>query len=522
MIPTTISPPKSLRTAMDHKLPLIYRLFRWIVRSLLRVFFKEISCRGLDRLNHGPGTAMSPGGLIIAWHPNGLIDPALIFSFFPGRIVFGARHGLFSWPILGRVFRSIGTVPIFRASDQSEQSREERLRANQKSLELLATELSRGSFSALFPEGLSHDYPHLSKIRTGAARLYLQALSMVEVGQPIPVIIPVGLFYDNKNIFRSRAQLLFHEPIELPESINNQPGTPPGQRELREQIRSLTQIIENSLAETARVTENWPLYELMHRTRKLVRAERAFRAGVKLNRPDIEEFELGFSRVWYAYRTRQKDAKTRTDALIKRVTAYDQLLHEAQLEDYELSGNAPLISATWILISATQFILLYIFLPPVLLVGFVINVIPYNTLKLIDHFYNGQTKDRATIKLMAGAVLFPLFWTGSGILAVLLGNEVQKLFPALPASPVLVFAITVIIAMGGGYLALQYTELSRTLLRAIRIRMASKGSTELIHRLRIERSDLFDDLMALSADLALPGIVSESGKISPRDDTART
>jgi 1-acyl-sn-glycerol-3-phosphate acyltransferase len=49
------------------------------------------------------------------------------------RVVFGARHGLFKWPVVGRLMRALGTVPIFRASD-SKDADDETLRARSSEL----------------------------------------------------------------------------------------------------------------------------------------------------------------------------------------------------------------------------------------------------------------------------------------------------------------------------------------------------------------------------------------------------
>ena len=65
-----------------------------LAKALLALFFRRVEVTGLDAIPKGSG------GLLIAWHPNGLIDPALVLATFPGRVVFGARHGLFRWPIL--------------------------------------------------------------------------------------------------------------------------------------------------------------------------------------------------------------------------------------------------------------------------------------------------------------------------------------------------------------------------------------------------------------------------------------
>src|SRR6188768_502227 len=81
-----------------------------LARTLLALFFRRVEVTGLSDL------PASGGGLLLAWHPNGLIDPALVLTAFPGRVVFGARHGLFQWPVLGRILRSVA-VPIYRRQD---------------------------------------------------------------------------------------------------------------------------------------------------------------------------------------------------------------------------------------------------------------------------------------------------------------------------------------------------------------------------------------------------------------------
>ncbi|MEM7789676.1 MAG: 1-acyl-sn-glycerol-3-phosphate acyltransferase, partial [Bacteroidota bacterium] len=91
--------------------PLLYRALRAVVRTLMRVFFRDITVAGRRNVPE------AGGGLLVAWHPNGVIDPALILSTFPGQIVFGARHGLLKWPLLGALMRGLGTVPIYRAQD---------------------------------------------------------------------------------------------------------------------------------------------------------------------------------------------------------------------------------------------------------------------------------------------------------------------------------------------------------------------------------------------------------------------
>ena len=57
-----------------------------LVRVLVRVFFRRVEVAGTENL---PETG---GGLIVAWHPNGLVDPGLILAHCPRSVAFGARH----------------------------------------------------------------------------------------------------------------------------------------------------------------------------------------------------------------------------------------------------------------------------------------------------------------------------------------------------------------------------------------------------------------------------------------------
>ncbi len=82
-----------------------------LLRVLTRVFFRRVEVSGLDNV---PKVG---GGILVAWHPNGLVDPGLILTRFPRQVVFGARSGLFRLPVLGWLMHGVGAVPIYRAID---------------------------------------------------------------------------------------------------------------------------------------------------------------------------------------------------------------------------------------------------------------------------------------------------------------------------------------------------------------------------------------------------------------------
>src|SRR5688572_16226591 len=105
-MPTIPLSRQSTPGAVD--IPAAYQRLRWALSLLLRVFFRRVEVVGLENL------PADRGGILVAAHPNGLVDPTLILAAFTHHVVFGARSGLFRIPVLGAIIRGLGTVPICR------------------------------------------------------------------------------------------------------------------------------------------------------------------------------------------------------------------------------------------------------------------------------------------------------------------------------------------------------------------------------------------------------------------------
>jgi 1-acyl-sn-glycerol-3-phosphate acyltransferase len=481
-----------------------------VVRFLVGLFFRRVEVSGLE---HVPE---SGGGILIAWHPNGLVDPALIISCFPRQVVFGARHGLFKWPVVGRLMRGLGTVPIFRASDLKDADDETRRKRNRQSLDAMAQAVCDGGFAALFPEGVSHDDPFLQELKTGAARLYYRAKQLCDENGVPPVIVPVGLHYDNKTAFRSDALVEFHAPMQLPHELLA--SIPEGDDEaLRARSGELMNVLEPILQEVTHATESWELNQLMNRVRSLVRAERAKRAGVSLRAPDMVERNLGMARVWKAYYARMETEPERVRALLDRVSAYDDALVEVKLEDDDLD-KPPAIQSKWLpLLLAVQAAFVFLVFPPVLVLGTLINAAPYFLTNLISRLASKQYKDTATVKLLAGLVLFPLAWLIAALLVGLGQIELHKSFAGIPRAPWPAGITTFLIGALGGALALVYLELVRRTWTSIRIRVKRKWGSTIIRQLSAERAVLYEAIEEIRDGLDLPGDVLADGRVGTRD-----
>ena len=493
--------------------PRAYGALLRLLRTLVSVFFREVEVTGLE---HVP---LDRGGVIVSWHPNGLVDPGLILTQFPRPVTFGARHGLFKVPVLGALLRSIGTVPIYRQIDAkpgATVSDADRRRQNQRTLDALAEAVAAGSFAALFPEGVSHDEPHPVELKTGAARLYYRARELRAARDPKaepPVIILVGLHYDKKKLFRSRALVWFHRPLELLD-LDVTPDPDDDEATTKARAKKLTDGMERVLHDIVLATEDWEIHALLHRARKLIRAERARRAGADPGKPGIEEKALGFARIRAAYYARRTSDPERVAVLRARVERYDADLRALRLDDHELDRAPDLASFRLAAVLVAQVVLVFLVVPPILVFGYLVNGPTALALVGLSRVAARLEKDVATIKLLGGAVAFPLTWVAAAVLAALGRAELQARLPGIPEGALAVGLFAGVVAALGGAAALRYLEIAGETLRAVRVRLTRARHRRTVEHLLAERRALADALLGMAEGLELPGAVAPDGTIS--------
>lgn len=472
--------------------PRLYRLLLYFVRLLERAFFREVEVTGA---RHVP---TDRGAVVVAWHPNGLVDPALILTSMPRQVIFGARHGLFTVPLLGAVLRGLGTVPIYRAADFKEQDVKERRDANAKSLDALAEGIAAGALSALFPEGVSHDEPHLLEVKTGAARLYYRARELQAPGAKPPVIVPVGLHYDKKRLFRSRALVRVHPPLALSAEFDRRPEPGEDAEDARRRARGLTALIETTLHEVAHATEDWEIHRILHRARKLIRAEANLRAGADPGMPGVGEVVEGFARVRAGYYRWLKEDPAAVAALRARVERYDADLRALGLEDHHLDRSPRLVSPWMGVLLLLQAAFVFLLLPPLLLLGSLVNGPAALLVWTLTRLHAALRKDVASLKIMFGALVFPLAWGAAGYLGFRLAVQLHDAYPALPSRPVWTGVTVALISLLGALASVRYAFQVRETARAIRVRLTRARRGHSLGRLRAERAKLHDALLALA------------------------
>src|SRR5215831_12607093 len=174
---------------------------RWLAETLIRLYYPERFVEGAERIPaEGPV-------IFVLNHPNGLLDPLLLRVATGRPAHFLAKSTLFANPLGRLAMAAFGSIPVYRA-------READTSRNEESFARCRAELARGAALALFPEGTSHSDPQLRPLKTGAARIALSAEA--EAGGRLGLeVLPVGLYYERKAMFRSRVLLVVGERIDV-------------------------------------------------------------------------------------------------------------------------------------------------------------------------------------------------------------------------------------------------------------------------------------------------------------------
>jgi 1-acyl-sn-glycerol-3-phosphate acyltransferase len=363
-----------------------------LARLLAHLFFRVIEVEGREQ------TPRSAPLVVVANHHNSLVDPLLLLATLGVRPRFLAKSTLWQLPGIRSLLDLAGAVPVHRRQDEGVDPAE-----NAKTFRRCFDELAAGGAVALFPEGISHDAPGLAPLKTGAARIVLGV--MRERGVTATRILPVGLTFDEKGVFRSRVLVRVGEPIDPT------PWLRAAEHDAREATRSLTATIARALA---RVTLDYPSHEeatLLERAAELFAArEKELPARVAL----AEAFALRRSAIGLYARLRARDPE-RVEAVRARLAAYAARIQALGLRDEHVAARYP---RGEVLAYAVGSIALLFFWLPLAALGTFFNWIPYRLLGVAAS--RARSRDLpATVKLFGGFFLFPIAWglwsVGAGV-----------------------------------------------------------------------------------------------------------
>jgi len=399
------------------------QLVHAIISIALRLFFRRIEAVNVENVPKA-------GAIIFVLnHPNGLVDPALVFVSLGRRVSFLAKSTLYDNPIGAFLLRTFEILPVYRHIDTNTDSSK-----NSSTFENCFELLHRRRCIAIFPEGISHDATKLQPIKTGAARIALGALGVNqeeekgrkgekkrEIADRRPPtadrfttdsgqrttdefdlkIMAVGLYYTSKTAFRSEALIRYGETLDVESVALDETGEPP-----REAVLALTKRIEDALR---RVTLN---LETESELDAVIKAELLF-SSVYENLIFKRTLEKTFQRLQdlaARYKLLEKNDPQKMRELNEKVSSYENNLEESGITGESLSV---LQHPTWYVFRYLILrIVFLILLAPFAVVGAIIHSPAYLFSNLIGQMFKTHDADAAgsSSKIIAAIGLMPLTW----------------------------------------------------------------------------------------------------------------
>jgi 1-acyl-sn-glycerol-3-phosphate acyltransferase len=187
---------------------MLYQLLRATGAIALRWYYADILVQGRERVPaHGPL-------VVVANHPNALVDALLAGVTVPRRLRLTAKSTLFESPALAVLLRAVGVVPLRRVKDMVRVAGPDGVtpERNADAFQLVTAALRTGEAVLVFPEGISHDQPGIAPLKTGAARMALQARDAGAAGLRV---LAVGLIFERKERPGSRVLVRIGAPLDL-------------------------------------------------------------------------------------------------------------------------------------------------------------------------------------------------------------------------------------------------------------------------------------------------------------------
>ena len=188
---------------------MIYAALRWIAGVALHWFYGDIRVVGGEKIPRDVPL------LIAVNHQNALVDSLVVGWLMPRRVVMTAKATLLDNPFIAALFRTLGVVPLRRASDENHAKggRSTDPARNSSAFEEMLQVLARSGAVLIFPEGTSHSNRELAPLKSGLARIALQAKDVAHIAAVH--IVPIGLLFENKATPGSVVGVRVGNPIDI-------------------------------------------------------------------------------------------------------------------------------------------------------------------------------------------------------------------------------------------------------------------------------------------------------------------
>jgi 1-acyl-sn-glycerol-3-phosphate acyltransferase len=420
-----------------------YRLVQGLARLLLRLFYGRI-----EIVTAGPVPPTGPV-VLAANHHNSLVDALLLIAVVDRPLATLANAPLFRHPLVGPFLRLLGALPVHRRQEAGDDPVR-----NAALFSATAAALRAGAALLVFPEGRTQPEPALLPLRTGVARIVLEAEA---AGSGPVALVPVGLVYHAPGTFRAGRALVCIGPAVPVADLRPLAATDPAAA-----VRALTARLADGLRDQMVEAGDRETLALLDLAETLWREECG--AG-----PAPAPARAAWMRgALHGYRHLAATVPERLAALRGALAACAAERERFGAPGARVTGR----DALWLGGLAGP-----------ALAGLALHGLPYRLTAAVVRRLDRTAEEEATDKLAAGLVLYPVAWALEVAAAGWLGGA---------GAAALVLAALV----PTGLAALAWWERLAAARRVVRARLATRAAAG---QRRARRAALAAELRALAA-----------------------
>ncbi len=428
---------------------MIYNLIKYLLKVTIYSYFRRVSIVGQEYIpTEGPV-------IFVANHPSALIDPLVIITGIKRKIhpiaaaeFFGGK--LKTW-ILKNKFHMI---PVYRPGQSKDSSKTSNNDMFTHCHQLL---LNQGAL-LIFPEGTSETDKGVRNLKTGAARIALEAERLCKNKIKVQ-IIPIGLNYSNSHQFRSDLFVKVGPPI-LSKNINS---------DTNNEVNDLTDLIKIGLIDTLLHTGSKELNKLTNSIENFY--QNYLEESMEIKKDDaFSHFKIQkkiIEATLYSL-TNHKEKAVKISNRIKRH------LDRNKSEGIYLNDAFKKLSF--------KEILELIFGLPFYLLGFILNFLPFFLVKKIFQSIEIKKAFRGSSAMMIGLLIFLFWYVSVGIMSTLITK--------ISIIGIIIFVVGYL----SGLYAISWSKLFFIFSQKLRVYRVKKIKSKAYHEMRTEQKKLLKAL----------------------------
>lgn len=372
---------------MEENINASYSAMRAFSRFWVRRFFRDVQVLGKEN--------MVKGAVIFAMnHPNNLVDSLLVSYAIDRKIHYLATAQLFRNRLLSMFLNNMGVIPVYRKQDSAAHGEK-----NIATFEACYDILKVGGAIGIYPEGTTHAEPRVRKIKTGAARIALEAEHLYRPGVRL---VPVGLNFSVRKSFRGKVLVRIGRHIEAASYVSGYEEDPVGTVD-----RLTTDLQEAMEAEVLHVEEP-ELEEMIADIESVYKGEliRDLMESQGVSFDDVDSFRLSKKLLEGIHFFNQRSPETIL-RIHEEVRSYKSRLKKARLQDETLrkitEDRASYHTFLW------RIFLLLAGLP-FALYGWLNHFLPFEISRWVSRRVAKRETDYATVRVLCGILLYPMFY----------------------------------------------------------------------------------------------------------------